>query len=121
VHEPNNEPFGEKYDKAYDEPYDETTGETHAAQEEFPESEPPLATAAGDLGPCLYLGPAGQRCNRRAVEGSFCARHQLDSGGQFPALSVAQISRRTVAILGLLAVLWPVLADLVHELIRLLR
>jgi hypothetical protein len=113
VHEPYDEPFGEKYDKPYD--------ETHEAQEEFSESAPPLAPAAGDLGPCLYLGPAGQRCNRRAVEGSFCARHQPDSSGQFPALSVAQISRRTVAILGLLAVLWPVLADLVRELIRLLR
>jgi hypothetical protein len=117
VHEPYDEPFGEKYDKPYDEPY----GETHEAQEEFSGSAPPLAPAAGDLGPCLYLGPAGQRCSRRAVEGSFCARHQPDSSGQFPGLSVPQISRRTVAILGLLAVLWPVLADLVRELIRLLR
>jgi len=97
----------------YDEPYE--------APEESPESEPPIAPAAGDLGPCLYLGPAGQRCSRRAVEGSFCARHQPGSGGQFPGLSVPQISRRTVALLGLLAVLWPVLADLVRELIRLLR
>ena len=68
----------------------------------------------------LYLGPAGQRCSRRAVEGSFCARHQPGSG-QLAGLSVPQISKRAVAILGLLAVLWPVLADLVRELIRLLR
>ena len=105
VHEPNDQP--------YDEPY--------GAEEEFSESEPPIAPVAGDLDPCLYLGPAGQRCSRRAVEGNFCPRHQPGSGGQFPGLSVPQISRRTVAMLGLLAVLWPVLADLVRELIRLLR
>ncbi len=73
-----------------------------------------------DLGPCLYLGPAGQRCSRRAVEGGFCARHQPGSS-QLAGLSVPQISKRAVAFFGLLAVLWPVLADLVRELIRLLR
>jgi hypothetical protein len=52
------------------------------------------------------------------VEDGFCARHQ-PGGAQI--LSVPQISRRTVAALGLLAVLWPVLADLVRELMRLLR
>jgi hypothetical protein len=54
------------------------------------------------------------------VEGGFCARHQ-PGGGQFQGLSVPQISRRSVAVLGLLAVLWPVLADLIRELMRLLR
>jgi hypothetical protein len=75
---------------------------------------------SGDLGPCLYLGPAGQRCSRRALEGGFCARHQPEAR-RFAGLSVAQISRRAVAIFGLLAVLWPVLADVIRELIRLLR
>jgi hypothetical protein len=87
--------------------------------DDFPESAPQVASA-GDLGPCLYFGPAGQRCNRRAVEGGFCSRHQPDSG-QFQGLSVPQISRRTVAILALVAVLWPVLADIVRELMRLLH
>jgi hypothetical protein len=73
-----------------------------------------------DQGPCLYLGPAGQRCSRRALQGGFCARHQPGSG-QVAGLSVPQISKRAVALFGLLAVLWPVLADLVRELIRLLR
>jgi hypothetical protein len=71
-----------------------------------------------DQGPCLYLGPSGQRCGRRAVAGSFCARHQP---GTSQTLSLPQISRRSVAVIGLLAVLWPVLADLIRELVRLLR
>jgi hypothetical protein len=81
------------------------------------------ATATGgrepvDQGPCLHFGPAGERCSRRAVEGGFCERHQI-GGGQ--ALSVQQISRRALAAIGVIAMLWPVLADLIRELIRLLR
>ena len=80
---------------------------------------PPISVPAiGDQGPCLYFGPSGQRCDRRAIEGGFCSRHQ-PGGGQ--TLSVPQISRRTVGVVGLLAVLWPVLADLIRELIRFLR
>jgi hypothetical protein len=71
-----------------------------------------------DLGPCLYLGPAGQRCDRRAVEGGFCSRHQ--PGAIREALRT-QVPRRTLAVIGVLAVLWPVLADLVRELIRFFR
>jgi hypothetical protein len=78
----------------------------------------PAPPVSGDQGPCLYFGPAGQRCNRRAVEGSFCARHQP---GAVQVLSLPQISRRGVAVIGLLAVLWPVLADLIREVLRLLR
>jgi hypothetical protein len=78
----------------------------------------PAPPPSADQGPCLYFGPAGQRCSRRAVEGSFCARHQ-PGGSQ--VLSLPQISRRGVAVIGLLAVLWPVLADLIREIIRLLR
>jgi hypothetical protein len=91
-----------------------------APPEDIFEGHPPALSGAGDLGPCLYLGPAGQRCSRRAVEGGFCARHQ-PRVGQFQGLSIPQVTRRGVALIGLLAVLWPVLADIVRELIRLLR
>ena len=87
---------------------------------DFSEGEAQAPLPAADLGPCLYLGPAGQRCDRRALEGGFCARHQPDTG-LLRGLSVPQISRRSVAVFGLLAVLWPVLADLIRELIRLLH
>jgi len=91
-----------------------------APPEDFFESPPQTLSATGDQGPCLYLGPSGQRCNRRAVEGGFCARHQ-PGADRLQGLSIPQITRRGVALIGLLAVLWPVLADIVRELIRLLR
>lgn len=83
----------------------------------------PSATATGgrepvDQGPCLYFGPAGERCSRRAVEGGFCERHQIGGGRPF---SVPQMSRKALAAIGVIAVLWPVLADLIRELIRFLR
>ena len=78
----------------------------------------PQRAPTDDQGPCLYLGPSGQRCGRRAVAGNFCARHQP---GASQTLSLPQISRRGVAAIGLLAVLWPVLADLIREIVRLLR
>jgi hypothetical protein len=68
-------------------------------------------------GPCLYLGPSGQRCDRQAVEGGFCASHQ-PAGGKH---SIADLSRRALGVLGVLAVVWPLLADLIREIIRLLR
>jgi hypothetical protein len=86
-------------------------------EEGFLDKPPISVPAIDDQGPCLYFGPAGQRCNRRGIEGGFCSRHQ--PGRQM--LSVPQVSRRTVGVVGLLAVLWPVLADLIRELIRFLR
>jgi hypothetical protein len=77
-----------------------------------------------DLGPCLYFGPAGERCDRRAVEDGFCARHQQSRAGWTAAsssLSIPQVTKRAVGAAGLIAVLWPILADLIREIIRLLR
>jgi hypothetical protein len=68
-----------------------------------------------DQGPCLYLGPSGQRCNRRALEGGFCAIHRPGA----PSLPKAAVSKRTLAaILGALGLLWPFLADIVREIMR---
>jgi len=85
---------------------------------DFPLNEPISSPNNYDLGPCLYLGPAGQRCDRRAVEGSFCLRHQPDAISE--ALRT-QFPRRALAVIGVLAVLWPVLADLIRELMRFFR
>ncbi len=80
------------------------------------------APNAADQGPCLYFGPAGQRCDRRAVEGGFCSRHQpADRTGGSRSLSVPEVSKRALGAAGILAVLWPILADLIRELLRLLR
>jgi len=81
-------------------------------------------TTQPSLGPCLYFGPAGERCDRRAVEDGFCASHQQSRAGWTAAsssLSVPQVTKRAVGAAGILAVLWPILADLIREIIRLLR
>jgi len=85
--------------------------------EEWPNDEPdpeplPLATAA-DQGPCLYMGPEGQRCDRRAVEGGYCERHRPGgAAGNIPPTA------RIIATIGLLVILWPYFADLVREILR---
>jgi hypothetical protein len=84
----------------------------------------PKETAQPDLGPCLYFGPAGQRCDRRATAGGFCARHQpkdAASLGETRSVSIPQISKRALGAAGILAVVWPILYDLIRELLRLLR
>lgn len=88
-----------------------------ANSEEVLAIEPPL-TSTQDLGPCLYLGPAGQRCGRRAVKDGFCAMHQ--SGLSRASLRQPDVKRSRVlaAILGILGVLWPLLADLIREITR---
>jgi hypothetical protein len=88
-----------------------------SAEEESAESSAAFADNA-DYGPCLYLGPSGERCGRRALEGGFCERHE--PGAKRPASS-APTARRTIAVIGALVALLPWLSDLIRELIRLLR
>jgi len=67
---------------------------------------------AWQYGPCLYLGPQGQRCNRPAREDGFCARHSPEQAGaprRFAKQAVA-------AILLLLGLLWPILHDFIRTL-----
>jgi hypothetical protein len=78
----------------------------------------PIASGDADQGPCLYFGPGGKRCGRRAIEGGFCALHQP---GAKPVAQRAIGARRVIAILAALAALLPWLVDFVRELIRLLR
>jgi len=69
-----------------------------------------------DLGPCLYLGPAGQRCYEKAFEGGYCAKHQ--PGAAAPIVGSSKVVAASAGIIGLL---WPYLADLVREIIRLIH
>jgi hypothetical protein len=73
--------------------------------------------AASDQGPCLYLGPAGQRCYRRAVKGGFCALHQPGAAGI--KRGIGKPSKLIAAVVGILGVLWPYIYDFLHELFRL--
>jgi hypothetical protein len=88
---------------------------------ETPEDLEPIAEASveaksqGSLGPCLYLGPAGQRCARTAIEGGYCRKHHAD-----PELRSAgrDYTRVLVATVALAIVIWPYIADLVRDLVR---
>jgi hypothetical protein len=77
----------------------------------------PSGSASDDQGPCLYLGPSGQRCNRRAVEGGFCALHQPGA----VAAKIAKPSKIVAAILGILGALWPFVSDFIREILRFLH
>jgi len=70
----------------------------------------------GDQGPCLYLGPAGQRCRARALAGGFCARHASNASGR--EANVAVSPRKLIAILAAAIALWPILADVVRAVLR---
>jgi len=86
---------------------------------------------SGDQGPCLYFGPQGQRCDRRALVNGFCARHLPAQLGQSAKPDAASYARPGAAALGsrplarliaigiaIFAALWPVVADLLREIIR---
>src|ERR1700691_5063066 len=68
-----------------------------------------------DQGPCLYLGPNGQRCDRRALAGGYCASHRPGAIG----LPKIALSKRTLAVIAaVVGILWPYIADLAREIIR---
>ena len=84
-----------------------------------------------DQGPCLYFGPQGQRCSRPAIANGFCGRHmpaQLGESANPGAPSYARPGgaalgsrplARIVAIgIAIFAALWPIVADLLREIIR---
>jgi hypothetical protein len=83
---------------------------------QFPAYPAAGAPAHADQGPCLYLGPSGQRCDEKAFEGGFCAKHQP---GAAPPITAA--SKVVAASAGIIGLLWPYLADLVREIIRLIH
>jgi hypothetical protein len=79
---------------------------------------PPVAVVSkgADQGPCLYFGPRGQRCDRRATNAGFCAIHQPNG---VAASGIPKPSKKFIAsLLAIAAVVWPYLADIVREVIR---
>src|SRR5271165_5789312 len=72
--------------------------------------------AGRDQGPCLYLGPGGQRCGRPALAGGFCVAHSPQ--GQGPKDRTANPARFWAAAGAIAALLWPYLEFVVREIIR---
>src|SRR5215469_11292978 len=91
--------------------------ETPPDLEPLPEAAetPSTAKARPALGPCLYLGPAGQRCRKPAIAGGYCPRHHVD-----PELKAEgrDYTRVVVATVALVIIIWPYVSDLVRDLIR---
>lgn len=63
-------------------------------------------------GPCLYLGPRGQRCDRPALENGFCIRHSPDAIALGPGIWF----RRLAALIVAAAILWPIIQAFLEEL-----
>ena len=68
-----------------------------------------------DQGPCLYLGPSGQRCDRRALAGGYCASHR-PGGINLPKIALSK--RALAAIAAASWFLWPYIGEVVREIIR---
>jgi hypothetical protein len=79
-------------------------------------ADPTETLAPGPQGPCLYLGPQGQRCARPAIEGGFCARHQ--PGAIKPAPGRRGLPQIVGAGIGILAAMWPIIFDVVRAILR---
>jgi hypothetical protein len=72
----------------------------------------------GDLGdanrgPCLYLGPRGERCGQKQLTAGFCAVHDPDR----PYLRTANPVRFWAVAGAIAALLWPYLGFIVREII----
>ena len=70
-----------------------------------------MPTSEPNFGPCLYLGPSGERCLQPAREDGVCARHSSETEAN-PWLQFVQ---RVGAILLLVALLWPLIAELLQK------
>ncbi|MGH9703985.1 MAG: DUF5763 domain-containing protein [Candidatus Acidiferrales bacterium] len=68
-------------------------------------------------GPCLFLGPRGERCSRQAAENGYCVNHDPEG----PPIITGVPGKRFWALVGATAVLWPFLVDIVRIILRWLR
>ena len=73
----------------------------------------PVPPSSPNFGPCLYLGPSGQRCSLPARQDGFCARHSPEASAE----GWVPLAQRAGAILLLVALLWPLLVDLLREIL----
>jgi hypothetical protein len=86
----------------------------------------------GDYGTCLYFGPNGQRCERRALASGFCGRHANSAAPRMIEAADAGAAgtredgpkarvRAAAAVLGLLGVLWPLVAEIIKAILSFLN
>lgn len=109
---PDGVPLGWYTDPPEGEEAAEATEETDLPR--FPVPTGPTQAEAKPQGSCLYLGPAGQRCNRPAASDGFCATHQSGGGRQ----AIGNPARVLAATAAIVALLWPYIDMLVREILR---
>lgn len=80
-----------------------------------------LRTPSSPRPPCLYLGPGGERCYRPALDNGFCSRHQQNSSPAAPQDDSRARKKKAAAAVGILAVIWPLIEELLRQIFRLLR
>jgi Family of unknown function (DUF5763) len=76
-----------------------------------------------DQGPCVYLGPQGQRCSRPAIANGFCGQHRPAPPARPGAAPTAAGRKSPIAAavffaIALLENFWPAISDLFREIIR---
>jgi hypothetical protein len=88
--------------------------------DEMPEDSATVSAPASgkrSYGACLYFGPAGERCDRPAGESGFCRKHV----GNIEGKPSAKPGKIIAAVMAILALLWPVLGDVVQFIVRWIR
>jgi hypothetical protein len=70
---------------------------------------------------CLYLGPAGERCDRPALDNGFCPRHQPGATATTLRDESRARKKKAAATVGVVAMLWPIIEQILRAIFRLLR
>lgn len=70
---------------------------------------------------CLYLGPAGERCYRPALDNGFCPSHQPNASPTALRDRSRSRKKKAAATVGIIAAMWPLIEELLRQLFRLLR
>jgi hypothetical protein len=70
---------------------------------------------------CLYFGPSGERCYRPALNNGFCARHQDNPSPTALRDEARARTKKAAAAAGIIAVIWPLIEELLRQLFRFFR
>ena len=74
---------------------------------------------------CLYLGPAGERCDEPARDNGFCPRHQPNASPSASPTAPRDESRarkkKAAATVGIIAAMWPIVEQILRAIFHLFR
>jgi hypothetical protein len=70
---------------------------------------------------CLYFGPRGERCYKSALDNGFCSLHQPNPSPTALRNEARARTRKTVAVGGIIAVLWPLIEEILRQIFRIFR